>query len=143
MARFKSQSDRNRGENDYLLLSFLILYVLLTKTRPKMLKHSSPNLQCAVLNLFYLMLNTGRFPMIWNKAIITTIFKSGDKLDLSDYGGICVNSNLGILCSVINSRFSTWLIEHNVLSTSPICFLPQHQITCVLYTHLLKITFPV
>lgn len=56
----------------------------------EMLKHSSPKLQLAVLKLFNLVLKTGSFPVMWNKGLITPIFKSGDKLDPSNYRGMLI-----------------------------------------------------
>ncbi len=101
----------------------------------EMLKISSPELQIALLKLFNLTLSSGVFPEVWNTGLISPIFKSGDKTDPNNYRGICVTSNLAkVFCSIINSRISSFLEQHNVISKSQIGFLPKHRTTDHIHT---------
>ena len=103
--------------------------------RTEMLKHSTPELQLALLKLFNLVLQAGCFPENWSWGLISPIHKSGDKLDPNNYRGICVSSNLGkVFCSIINARILAFLTEHNVLSKGQIGFLPNHRTTDHIYT---------
>ncbi len=73
----------------------------------EMLKHSTPELQTAVLRLFNLVLSSGCFPDIWSQGLITPIHKSRDKLDPNNFRGICVSSNLGkLFSSILNNRIA-------------------------------------
>ncbi len=94
------------------------------------LKHCSEKCQLAILKLFNRILCTGHFPEIWNKGIITPIYKNGDKFDPQNYRGICVNSNLGkLFCSILNSRIVDFLTVHEVLNQSQIGFMPNFRTT--------------
>ncbi len=100
-----------------------------------MLKNSSPELQMALLKLFNLTLSSGVFPEVWDTGLISPIFKSGDKTDPNNYRGICVTSNLAnVFCSLIYSRISSFLEQHNVISKSQIGFLPKHRTTDHIHT---------
>ncbi|XP_066570600.1 complement C1r-B subcomponent-like [Amia ocellicauda] len=100
-----------------------------------MLKHSSLALQEALLKLYNLVLTAGCFPALWNQGLITPIHKSGDKLDPSNYTGICVSSSLGkVICSILNSTILSFLSEHSVLHRGQIGFLPKHRTTDHIYT---------
>ncbi len=67
-----------------------------------MLKLSSPYIIQALANLFNLILSSGDFPETWSEGLITPIYKKLDKLDPSNYHGICVGSNLAKLFCNIN-----------------------------------------
>ena len=104
-------------------------------TRTEMLKHSSPELKQARLQLFNLVLQSGCFPEIWSRRLISPIHKSGDKLDPHNYRGICVSSNLGTgFCIIINAQMLALQTEHNVLSKGKIVFLPNHCTTDHVYS---------
>ena len=86
--------------------------------------------QLAILKLLNTILGSGIFP-----NMITPIHKSGGKFDTTNYHGICVNSNLGIiLCIIINSRLVHFLSENNVLSICQIGFLPNYRTTDHVFT---------
>ncbi len=100
-----------------------------------MLKNSFPELQIALLKHFNLTLSSGVFPEVWNTGFISPIFKSGDKMDYNNYRGICATSNLGkVFCSIINSRISSFLEQHSIISKSQIGFLPKHRTTDHIHT---------
>lgn len=101
----------------------------------EMLKNINDKFKLAILNLFNLILSVGYFPDIWNKGLITPIFKSGDKSDPNNYRGICVSSNLGkLFCSIINTRLIHVLTEHNVINKSQIGFLPKYRTSDHIFT---------
>ena len=103
-----------------------------------MLKSSTPEMQGAVLKLFNNVLQSGYFPDIWCKGLISPIHKSRDKSDPNNNGGICVSSCLGkLFCSILNKRILDFLEEHSILSKSKTDFLPKHRTTdhvCTLHT---------
>lgn len=100
-----------------------------------MLKLSTPELQVALLKLLNLVLESGCFPDDWNKVLISPIYKTGNKLDPENYRGICVSSNEGkVVCSILNLRVQSYLIEHYVLSKNLIGFLPKHRSTDHIFT---------
>ena len=100
----------------------------------EMVKHSHLNLQLAMQKHFNLVLAAGYYPSVWNRGLISPIFKSGDKYNPSNYMGVCVNSNLSkLFCSILNSRLITYLTDHHILS-SQIGFLPNHQTSDHIYT---------
>ncbi len=84
----------------------------------EMLKHTEQSFKLCMLKLFNNVLCVGFFHEIWNKGLISPIYKNGDKLDPNNYRGICVNSNLGkVLCSsILNTRLLHFLMKHNALS---------------------------
>ena len=75
--------------------------------------------------LFNIILETGIYPDLWTKGLITPIYKSGDKSDPSNYRGICVTSCLGkLFCSILNIRLLEFVQTRNILHPSQIGFLP-------------------
>ena len=46
-----------------------------------MIKYSDHKLKLAILKLFNIILAVGTFPDIWNKGLITPLYRSGDKYD--------------------------------------------------------------
>uniref|UniRef100_A0A671W6R3 ribonuclease H n=1 Tax=Sparus aurata TaxID=8175 RepID=A0A671W6R3_SPAAU len=101
----------------------------------EMLKNIDKKFQSAILKLFNLVLSVGFFPEIWNRGLITPIYKNGDKFDPNNYRGICVNSNLGkVFCNIMNTRLMSFLTKHNVLSKSQIGFIPKQRTTDHIYT---------
>ncbi len=99
-----------------------------------MIKNKHHKFRFAIMKLFN-FLGVGHFPDIWNKGLITPIFKSGDKSDPNYYRGICESSNLGkLFCNIINTRLVHFLTEHNVLTKSQIGFLPNYRTTDHIFT---------
>ena len=58
----------------------------------EIIKYSDHKLKLAILKLFNIILAVGTFPDIWNKGLITPLYKNGDKYDPNNYCEICVNS---------------------------------------------------
>ena len=75
------------------------------RIRNEMLKTGTCYLKPAICKLFNLILKYGFFPSTRCEGVITPIYKSGNKLDPSNYRGICINSCLGkLFTSVLNIR---------------------------------------
>ena len=75
-----------------------------------MIKYSDHKLKLAILKLFNIILAVGTFPDIWNKGLITPLYKNGDKYDPNNYRGIGINSNLGkTFCNIINKRLLSFI----------------------------------
>ena len=56
--------------------------------------------------------------------MITTIYKSGDKSEPSNYSGICVSNCLSkLFCSILNQRWHNFIQERSLLHPSQIGFL--------------------
>jgi hypothetical protein len=73
----------------------------------EMLKHSNDRLSEAILKLFNFVFSSSTFPSLWSKGIISTIFKSGDRMSCDNYRGINISSCLSKLFTTM--RKSNWL----------------------------------
>jgi hypothetical protein len=62
-----------------------------------MIKSSADILTQGFVKLFNIILNSGKFPELWCEGLITSTYKSGNKLDPNNYRvrGICVSSSVG------------------------------------------------
>ena len=59
----------------------------------------------AIVKLFNLIMDSGKYPTSWRKSFIILIHKSGDKLNINNYRGISLQNCIAKLFSaVINSR---------------------------------------
>ena len=98
--------------------------------RTDMLKHSTIELHKVLLKLFSLVLQAGCFPEVWKRGLRSTVFNSGDELDLNNNRGVCVNSDLGKgFCCVLNARLqAVCLIEHNARSAFYQNLYPKNEI---------------
>ncbi len=69
-----------------------------------------------ILNkLFNQILNSGYFPTLWKKSLITNIYKEGSISEPNNYRGITLSSCLGKLFSLImNFRLVEYLNAHNI-----------------------------
>ena len=80
--------------------------------------------------MFTFFLKSGTFPSIWSEGVITctTINKSGDKFDPTNYRSICVNSCLGkLFCSILNNRLLEYSLKTKIIHRSKIGFLRNHR----------------
>ena len=90
----------------------------------EMIKASLPVLGTSLVKLFNLILSSGFYPSSWCDGFIVPIFKSGDRIEPSNYRGITVSSCFGKLFSVIlNNRIVTFLNKNNILSPAQIGFV--------------------
>ena len=59
---------------------------------PDLILNEFPKSSSNVLTkLFNKILDTGRFPKIWNLSLSTPIYQSGDPNDCGNYRGICIS----------------------------------------------------
>ena len=80
----------------------------------EMIKASLPVLNTSLVKLFNLILSSGFYPKSWCDGFIVPLFKSGDRMDPSNYRGITVSSCFGKLFSVIlNNRIVIFIKKKN------------------------------
>ena len=80
------------------------------------LKVWSNTLVLLLTKLFNKILNSEKFPKIWNISLLTSIYKSGDPSDCGNYRGISITSCLGkVFTSILQKRLSDFLETHNLL----------------------------
>ena len=83
------------------------------------LKVWSNTLVLLLTKLFNKILNSEKFPKIWNISLLTSIYKSGDPSDCGNYRGISITSCLGkVFTSILQKRLSDFLETHNLLSSN-------------------------
>ncbi|CAC5388603.1 unnamed protein product [Mytilus coruscus] len=58
----------------------------------EMLKHSSVNMLNCICKLFNIILKSTSFPSRWTESMMTSLFKTGDVRDPSNYRGITISS---------------------------------------------------
>ena len=81
------------------------------------------------------LLGVPTMPLMWCSGLITPIFKSGERNDLTNYRGICVLNCLGkLFCSILNQRLMELVNSLNILYNSQIGFLP-HNRTADTFSH--------
>ena len=98
------------------------------KINNEMIKYSVDILANGFIKVFNTIMKSGKFPTLWCDGLISPIFKSGNKLDPSNYRGICVSSSLGkFFCSVINERLINFSKTKELLHPSQIGFLPNNR----------------
>lgn len=68
-----------------------------------------------LLHLFNSILNSGKYPEKWTKAILVPLHKKGPVSDLNNYRGIALLSVLGkIFSKIVNARLVHWAETHGV-----------------------------
>lgn len=95
-------------------------------------------------HIFQLCLSKGIFPNLLKKAVVTPVFKSGDKNCVNNYRPISVLTGLSkILEKIINSRLIKYLEDKRLLSDSQFGFRPKkstshavHKLTNYISTNL-------
>ena len=98
------------------------------KINNEMIKYSVDILANGFIKVFNTIMKSGKFPTLWCEGLISPIFKSGNKLDPSNYRGICVSSSLGkFFCSVLNERLMNISKTKELLHPSQIGFLPSNR----------------
>ena len=98
------------------------------KIKNEMIKSSADILTQGFVKLFNIILNSGKFPELWCEGLITSIFKSGNKLDPNNYRGICVSSSLGkFFCLTLNDRLMNYTEQEKIIHHSQIGFMPGNR----------------
>ena len=88
------------------------------KINNEMIKSSADIQTQGFVKLFNIILNSGKFPELWCEGLITSIFKSGNKLDPNNYRGICVSSSLGnFFCLTLNDRQMNYTKQQKLFIT--------------------------
>ena len=105
------------------------------RIRNEMLKTRIQYLRVAICKLFNLILKCGFLPTSWCEGIMTPIYKSRNRVDPSNYQGICINNCLGKpFTLVLNIRLQHYLSERNILRRGQIEFLPNHRTSDHIFT---------
>ena len=93
------------------------MIISLVNTHPKIL-----------LKLFDEILQSGDITPEWLTGMIVPIYKSGPKLDTSNYRGITLISCLGkLFLSILNTRLHIFAKTQNILSESQLGFVPGNR----------------
>ena len=83
------------------------------------LKLARPIVVPMITYLFNLCFECGVFPDVLKKAIITPVYKSGDRDDMGNYRPISVLPAISkILEKLINNRILSYLAKYDILSSS-------------------------
>ncbi|CAB4003282.1 Hypothetical predicted protein, partial [Paramuricea clavata] len=105
------------------------------KINNEMIKYSVDILANGFIKVFNTIMKSGKFPTSWCEGLISPIFKSGNKLDPSNYQGICVSSSLGkFFCSVLHERLMNFSKTKELLHPSQIGFLPNNRTADHIFT---------
>ncbi len=81
---------------------------------PDMIKDGGELVKQSLLWLFNCML-AGHFPERLSVGLITAVYKSGDKSDMSNYRGITVGSVIAkLFAMILEQRIASWAEEHGV-----------------------------
>ena len=81
------------------------------------IKTGNSTLILILVKLFNKILESGKFPKLWNHSIISSIFKSGDPNDCNNFRGISVTSCLGkLFTSLLQKRLTDFLEANKLLS---------------------------
>ena len=92
---------------------------------PRVLKELSDVIAAPLTILFNKSLNEGSLPLDWRIAIVTAIFKKGDRKKASNYRPISLTSQVvKILETIVRSKMIDFIIENNYLSKSQHGFVP-------------------
>ncbi|KAJ8732469.1 hypothetical protein PYW07_015068 [Mythimna separata] len=86
-------------------------------------------------HIFQLCLSKGIFPKLLKKAVVTPVFKSGDKTSVNNYRPISVLSGLSkILEKIINSRLIKYLEDNSLLSDGQFGFRAKKSTSQAVHT---------
>jgi len=94
----------------------------------EMLKHSCIILEKPILKLFNLVLKSEQFPSDWCYSTLITLYKSGDKFDPENYGGISLSSCLGkVFTKILNNRLTLFLDKNGIIPEYQIGFRKSYR----------------
>ncbi|MBM6549284.1 reverse transcriptase family protein [Streptococcus dysgalactiae] len=111
----------------YKLLKSLNPYSSLgpDKIHPRILKEAATSLAGPLCSVFHASLSQGILPDIWKEAVVTPIFKTGDRHDPKSYRPISLTSiPCKILERLIKRRIMTHLLSNQLISPAQHGFLP-------------------
>ena len=75
----------------------------------------------------------GYYPDAWNNGLIYSIYKSGEKYNLSNYRGITLSNSLGKLFNIMPYKRLPEKVEQNEMATNSQCKFQKNYITSDLY----------
>ena len=121
----KELKTKKSAGNDDILNEFLI--------------NASPAIKYLILAIFNCVLKLEVFPDQWSVGTITPVFKSGNKLEATNYRGICILSNLSkLMTKILNRRLNTWAEKEEILLESQFGFRKGRGTTdCLFILHTL------
>ena len=76
---------------------------------PKVLKEMAEVISSPITEIFKRSFDTGSLPTNWLQAVITPIFKKGDKTDPSNYRPVSLTS---VICKILERIIITHIIKH-------------------------------
>ena len=107
----------------------------LDRISSEMVKCSASVLLSVYEKLFNAILRSGVYPSSWRDSYICPIFKSGSRIDLSNYRGIAINNILGKVFSIIlNNRLEKFITTNNLIDDTQIGFKKNCRTTDHVYT---------
>ena len=98
--------------------------------RNEFLKYAADILLLSLVKLFNRILQSGKFPTIWNSSCISVIHKSGSVYDCKNYRGISVCGCLGKpFTKLIQMRISNFLSDNEILEDNKEGFRANYRTT--------------
>ena len=89
----------------------------------EMLKYGGSVMLKPLEKLFNFILDSGVFRRSWNESYLVLIYKSGNRLDPSNYRGISITSNLGKLFNrIIHTRLLEFVNSMSLISENQVGF---------------------
>lgn len=100
----------------------------------KIIKQNKESLAGLLVYICNLSFETGTFPDIFKKSVITPIFKQGDKNIISNYRPISILPTMSkILEKIINKQLVNYLESHNLLAKNQYGFRKKRSATDAVY----------
>ena len=100
---------------------------------PDMIKDGGELVKQSLLWLFNCML-AGHFPERLSVGLITAVYKSGDKSDMSNYRGITVGSVIAkLFAMILEQRIASWAEDHAVKAKGQAGFRKEYRTTDNIY----------
>ncbi len=101
----------------------------------EMIKQATPEIIATIKDTFNFFLEITTIPKSWCQGLITPIYKKGNKMDPSNYRGICVaNAMLKLLCTILNNRMTNYIMANNIIHPNQIGFQQKCRTTDHIFT---------